>query len=580
MFKRLLILAVVPLLMISCDQTKPEPDNPDPATTSLQAPKGVTVKACTQTTVELGWAAVAGAESYAWRLTKDSSPVVDGTNKETSVTIDGLEPATTYRFTVRAISAGGTSPWSEAVNVTTQAEEQQTPAGKTQCVDAPLVLSFEGTPTLGSSGKITIFKKDGTKVDQINLADIMKVKQREDGTMVPATVIDNNATFHTFMDALPCSGRWRPVHYTPLRAASGKLIIKPHTGVLDFNTEYYVTIDAGVINGFQGTQEGEWTFSTGSAPKSATELRVAADGSGDFCTLQRALDYADKNGCTITIARGTYQELLFAREKSNITLKGESRSGVSIIYPNNESYESGSGASVSSRPQDGSSIGKSGGRGLFLIENCDNMVIEDLTIENSFGEQKGQAETIYFNSGSNAHRLTIENCSLISYQDTFLTKGKVWVHNSLIAGHVDFIWGYPDACLFEDCEIRSRAGGYIIQARVPSASNKGFVFLNCDLTAEDGVKEGSVYLARSAGQADCIDNVVYVNCRMGKAIAPAGWYTNPAPNPAKPTATSGWREYNSHDAGGNAVTGHNAYGLTLSSAEAEPYSSRQAVLGY
>jgi pectin methylesterase-like acyl-CoA thioesterase len=51
----------------------------------------------------------------------------------------------------------------------------------------------------------------------------------------------------------------------------------------------------------------------------------------------------------------------------------------------------------------------------------------------------------------------VENCSLISWQDTFLCKGYVWVHNSLIAGHVDYIWGYPNACLFEDCEIRSRA---------------------------------------------------------------------------------------------------------------------------
>ena len=470
MLKRLLLAALVPLFAVACEQPQNDPVKPEPE--ALQAPKGVTLRAATETTLDLSWTAVSGAEGYAWRLTKDASPVAEGTTKETSLLIDSLEPATTYRFTVRATSGTQTSPWSEALNLTTAKPDTPAPSGKTQCVDAPMIRDFDSTPTLGSSGLITIFTKDGKQVDQINMADIMKTKMRDDGILVPAATIDNNAKFHSFMDALPCSGKWRAVHYTPVRVGVNKLIVKPHTGVLDFNTEYYVTIDAGVVNGFNGTREGEWTFATGPEPKSASSLRVAADGTGDFCTIQRALDYADKNGCTISISNGTYRELLFARDKSNITLKGESRSGVNIIYPNNESYESGSGGSISSRPQNGGSIGKSGGRGLFLVENCDNLVIQDLTIENSFGEQKGQAEAIYFNSGSNAHRLTIENCSLISYQDTFLCKGKVWVHNSLIAGHVDFIWGYPDACLFEDCEIRSRAGGYIIQARGPGASNK------------------------------------------------------------------------------------------------------------
>ena len=157
------------------------------------------------------------------------------------------------------------------------------------------------------------------------------------------------------------------------------------------------------------------------------------------------------------------------------------------------------------------------------MESCDNLTLENLTIENTYSipSHKGQAETIYFNS---SYKLTVENCSLISWQDTFLCKGKVWVHNSLIAGHVDYIWGYPEACLFEDCEIRSRAGGYLIQARVPKATDKGFVFLNCKLTAESGVKDGSMYLARSGGSTEYFDNVVFVNCTMGPVIAPAGWH--------------------------------------------------------
>ena len=276
------------------------------------------------------------------------------------------------------------------------------------------------------------------------------------------------------------------------------------------------------------------------------------------------------------IGEGTFPEMLFLRNRNNVTLRGVSREKTRIAYPNNDSYETGSGASVSSRPSPGASIGKSGGRSVFLVEGCDNLVLENLTIENTYSipSHKGQAETIYFNSN---YKLTIENCALLSWQDTFLTKGVVWVHNSLIAGHVDFIWGYPKACLFEDCEIRARAGGYLIQARVPSASDKGFVFLRCRLTAEEGVKDGSMYLARSAGQSESFDNVTYVHCEMSPVIAPVGWFTNPSPNPATPTATSGWKEYGTT---GVSTASRNNLGKLLTDAEAEAYASRSAVLGW
>ena len=153
------------------------------------------------------------------------------------------------------------------------------------------------------------------------------------------------------------------------------------------------------------------------------------------------------------------------------------------------------------------------------------------------------------------------------------------MHNSLIAGNVDFIWGYPKACLFEDCEIRCEkySKGFIIQARVPSASDKGFVFLNCRITAGEGAADGSMYLARSAGQTDCFDNVTYINCQMSSVIAPAGWYTDPSPNPATPTATSGWKEFGTT---GASTASRNSLGRILTADEAAAYSSKQAVLGW
>ena len=570
----LLFMLTTFVLLFACGK------QPEPQPAGLGVPQNVVLHSAGENSLTFQWDPVEGADGYAWRLTKGGASVQEGRASKRNVTLTGLEAATPYRFCVCALAGDKASAFSAEIEATTAGEPYvpPVPGAETVCVDPPIVLEYDAPPVLSAVGHIRVLDESGSEVDRIDLADMATVSVRSsDGAMIPKAQITAESSFNTFMDALHC-GRWRIVHCTPLRIEGNKLIITLHNEALNFGKTYSLTMDAGVVEGHEGIARGERQFTTAAAP-SKTAIRVAGDGSGDFCTLQRALSHA-ADGAVISIAPGIYRELLYLRDKKDITLRGDSRDGVRIVYPNNESYEGGSGSAATSKPSIGSKTGASGGRGLFLVENCDNLRLENLTIENSFGEQKGQAETIYFNSGNNTHRLTIENSSLISWQDTFLTKGRVWVHNSLIAGHVDYIWGYPEVCLFEGCEIRSRAAGYIIQARVPKAGDKGFVFLDCALTAESGVAAGSVYLARSAGQSEVFDNVVYVNCTMSPAISAAGWYSNPAPNPAAPTATGGWREFGSKDTSGRAVTGHNALVKVLTASEVEPYLSRSSVLGW
>lgn len=431
------------------------------------------------------------------------------------------------------------------------------------CTDAPLIVEVGADAVLGTSGLIQVFKADGTLVDKIDMADMARMKVLSDGTTVPGEQLSSVKANHTFMDKLYSGKVNRPVHCTPVRLEEGKLIIRLHNSVLAFGSDYYVTVDESVAGKAVGKED--MPFSTKAAP-AGTTLAVKPGGSGDFCTVQGALSYATTLGkdtaVTIEVGGGTYNELLYLQDKNNLTLKGVSREKTVIAYPNSELYMVGSD-----------------NRCLFLATDCNNLVLENLAIENTFyaSDHKGQAETIYYNAHTSSYRLTIENCALISWQDTFLCKGEVWVHNSLIAGHCDYIWGYPKVCLLEDCEILSRAKGYIVQARVQDASHKGFVFLNCYLSAADGVADGSMYLARSGGDTSVYDNVTYINCSMSPVIAPAGWYTSPAPTPSAPTAVSGWKEYGTW---GVSTASRNAYGRTLTAAEAEAYSSREAVLGW
>lgn len=548
--------------------------------TSLAAPQNLTVKALTETTATIQWDPVEGAKTYRWEVKMGSEVVTNGGGANRNASVTGLSAGTTYLFSVSASNDGGTSG-SSSIEFTTEGSVTPVdPEVRVACIDEPLVLTFTSTPTLGTAGQIKLFTAAGQEVDCIDLKDLATVDIREDGQMVPKQQMTKETLYNSFMDRLYSGKRYRIVHYTPLQVEGKSVTIRFHSGVMDFGQSYYVTMDAGVIAGDPGIQKGDVEFRVKAAPSNPTSLKVAADGSADFCTIQGALSYASTTtgAVTIDVAPGTYREMLFLRERADVLIRGASRETTVLAYANAEALANGSGASIGTKPTVGQAIGAVGGRGVCLFENCDNLVLENLTMRNTYGAQ-GQAEVLYFNSGSNAHKLTLENCALHSLQDTFLTKGQVWVHNSLIAGNVDFIWGYPKACLFEDCEIRCEkySKGFILQARVPGVSDKGFVFLNCRITAGEGAADGTMYLARSGGSTDYYDNVTFVNCQMSPVIAPVGWYSDPTPNPATPTATSGWKEYGTT---GVSTASRNSLGRILTAEEAAAYSSKEAVLGW
>jgi pectin methylesterase-like acyl-CoA thioesterase len=365
----------------------------------------------------------------------------------------------------------------------------------------------------------------------------------------------------------------RRVNTAPIRIDGNTVRITPHTGKLAYGTAYYVAIADGVFTNttlgglpFVGIGKlGDWSFTTQAAAPTASTVTVDDDGGADFRTVQGALDYAMQNFAktapvTINVKNGTYDELLYLNGKDNVTIEGESRDGVVIRYTNNDTLNPGTGTSQS--PTVAGS--PAGGRAVMLVENADMLVLDTLTIDNTTIRSpaiSGQAETVYFNSDK---RLVARHANFMSEQDTLNLKGWSWFYDTLVAGNVDFIWGGSHAALFENSEIRSlgdsanaSSGGYVVQARVPAATDVGYVFLNSALTHGPGpgpnhgdVPLGATYLARSPGTTSTWDNVAFVNCRMDAHVAPAGWAGQgvngqPAPNPAVATLDAGWREYGS-----------------------------------
>lgn len=474
-------------------------------------------------------------------------------------------------------------------------------------VDTRVSLSFDATPTIGTTGKINVYRaSDDVLVDSIDVS--ANVAASDTQTVLAKTNLEIDALG---LGAMPDGATFaRYVWYRPVSVKGSTASVKLHNNKLDFGTAYYVTMDASVLAGtikgasFAGiTKADNWKFTTRAAPASFTTLNVDDSGStADFRTLQGALNWVMKNCSTnspgstcgtvatpkvINLGNGSYPELNILRKVSNLTIVGESRDGVVVGDVNFESLNSGSGASGASAGTALSTSGKTaghrvlgGGRASFLIETSDLLTMTNFTMQNPHVRSTNwdnQAETIYFNTSTTAAaaRLVAKQMNFLSQQDTLQLKGYSWFYQSLIAGNVDFIWGSVMASLFEDSEIRtvvdtsSNSAGFVLQSRA-TAGDKGFIFLNSALTAEPGVTQA--YLARSGGTTSTayIDHIAFVNTKMGPHILPAGWCVGTGTsktgtgtgtcgsNPPSWAGTAdggtteavGWREFGSMDLAG------------------------------
>lgn len=91
------------------------------------APSGLKVTATTATSVTLSWSAVSGADDY--RVYRSGAAENVGTSKDTTATIGGLQPNTSYSFQVAAVSgAGKAGPRSSTATTKTKSVSLAKPA--------------------------------------------------------------------------------------------------------------------------------------------------------------------------------------------------------------------------------------------------------------------------------------------------------------------------------------------------------------------------------------------------------------------------------------------------------------------
>jgi polygalacturonase len=256
-----------------------------------------------------------------------------------------------------------------------------------------------------------------------------------------------------------------------------------------------------------------------SVPPEDHTLYVAADGTGEYSSVQAAIDAAPDAGAEIVIAPGTYREVLTIA-KPHIFLRGSGPGPTDTVIVNDRSGGSSGGTLHSAT----------------VHVTGDDFTAENITFQNDFNRTHpqlpaGSQALALFVSGD---RAIFRDVHVLGNQDTLYAgsrnctpdgepcmPARQYFSDCFIAGNVDFIFGDGKA-VFDHCEIHSTAhrGGFLTaQAKHYPSEDSGFVFDHCTLTAEPDA-QGLIYLGRPWRP---YSTVVFLHTLMGKHIDPAGW---------------------------------------------------------
>ena len=242
-------------------------------------------------------------------------------------------------------------------------------------------------------------------------------------------------------------------------------------------------------------------------PAANTSAVVAADGSGQYRTVQEAINAAPQDTgaarrWVIFVKAGTYHELVYVqREKRFVALVGEDPVRTVVTYA----------LKAGDTGPDGKPIGTFRTPTVYI--DADDFTAENLTFENAAGPN-GQALAIRVDGD----RVVFRNCRFLGWQDTILlNRGRHYFEGSLVTGHVDFIFGGATA-YFERCRLHAWRNGYLTAASTPQNASYGFVFARGSITGESGAK---TYLGRPWR---AYAHVTFIETEMSAVVRPEGWH--------------------------------------------------------
>ena len=430
--------------------------------------------------------------------------------------------------------------------------------------DVQLRITFSQPPTIGNSGKVRVYDALNDRlVDTLDLAIPPGPTERATGAALTAPYLA--APYNYDRSVVPTNRNTKPgtpsagaeptsdkyqltviggftdgFHFYPIIVRGNTATIQLHHNLLEYGKTYYLLIDPGVLavadGSFKGiTDKQAWRFSTKTkAPRAhAARMTVNADGSGDFNTVQGAIDFLPdhlKKRVTIVVRKGIYQEIVYFRNKDNVTLLGEDRDQTVVRYANNEVFNPHP-ANIRTNPAPGTFPSR---RAAVAIDNCNDIHIVNMTMQTTaFGQAEGLLIT--------GDRNILSHTTVIGSGDALQANGRIYMVDSTILGGGDTILG-RGTLFCERCTIKSNS--VLMWPRNPKEVH-GNVFLDSTFI---GTREPTTIARSPQNEAFSYPyaEVVLLNTKLTN-IAPEGWST------ADKGGNVHFWEYNSLNADGSPV---------------------------
>jgi len=253
--------------------------------------------------------------------------------------------------------------------------------------------------------------------------------------------------------------------------------------------------------------------------KITPDFTVAPDGSGNFTTIQAALNAASVRAgerVNIRVKPGVYQELLVVSNTATPVTLYSTEADASKVVVTSPLYQNSPGASYNALVNAATYAGNSDATTLFnacarkttaIGKECSTAIrvrnngfqAVNMTFQNT-DAGNGQALAVMIDK---ADRVVFDKTRLFSKQDTLYLSNsgkRSYFSGGEIVGDVDFIFG-PGVGVFEGVTVRytgvrKPSGGYIAAPSTLASQAYGFVFDNCAFLADALTVKNSVFLAR------------------------------------------------------------------------------------
>ncbi|KMZ65989.1 pectin methylesterase, family CE8 [Zostera marina] len=239
---------------------------------------------------------------------------------------------------------------------------------------------------------------------------------------------------------------------------------------------------------------------------------VAKDGSGNFSSIQKAIDSVPLKSTErfiIHVKRGVYKEnVIIGKKTLNVFMYGDGSK--KTIITGNKNFIDGTPTF----------------RTATLAAMGNGFICKSIGFQNTAGAEKHQAVALRVQSDMSA----FFNCRMDAYQDTLYAQThRQFYRNCVISGTIDFIFGMSSS-VFQNCLIIIRKP-MDNQRNIIAASGRsykyedtGIIIHNCRIVPDRSLqhfrKEVKSYLGRPWKE---YSRTIYMESQIGDLIQPEGW---------------------------------------------------------